>query len=116
MLQAHLRRIGCGTERSAAPVEAARTSSSEQEVIARSSELRVRCASSAILFVGHLLHPIDRLTIEPFGNGNVRHRGGGRGAVPVSLIGLEPDHIAWTDLLGRASFTLHPSVTRRHNQ
>src|SRR5262245_8016535 len=52
-----------------------------------------------VLFVADLFHPIGDLAVEPFLNGDVRHRARGRGAVPVLFAGREPDHVARPNLL-----------------
>jgi hypothetical protein len=57
----------------------------------------------AILFVADLFHPVHGLAIEPFLNGDVRHGGGGCGAVPVLLTRRKPDDVARPNLLDRAS-------------
>ena len=41
-------------------------------------------------------HPIDRIAIQRFLNGDVRHRGRRRGAVPMLLVRCKPDQIAGT--------------------
>src|SRR5689334_4305173 len=46
----------------------------------------------------------------------MRHRGGGRGAMPVLFAWREPNHITGTDFLDGAAFTLRPSGTGRDNQ
>src|SRR5439155_12953067 len=75
------------------------------------------CPSSAlVLFVGYLLQPVDRLAAKLLLDGDVRHRRGWRGAVPVLLTRLEPDHVAGADLLDRAALTLHPAATGAHDQ
>src|SRR5690349_3714790 len=63
-------------------------------------------ASGPVLFVADLFHPFDHPAVEALLDGDVRH-GGGRGrAVPVLLARREPDDIAGTDLLERATPTL----------
>jgi hypothetical protein len=44
--------------------------------------------------------------IELFGDGDVRHGRGGRGAVPVLLAGRDADDVAGPDLLDRAPWTV----------
>jgi hypothetical protein len=65
----------------------------------------------SVLFVGRVLHPLDRLAIELFLNGDVRHRRRRRRAMPVLLAGFNPHHIARPDLLDDAGCTLYPSET-----
>src|SRR3954468_17145749 len=64
-------------------------------------------ARRAVLRVGDVLHPVDHLPVERFLNGDVRHRRGGRRAVPVLLVRRAPDHVPGPDLLHRAPFALH---------
>src|SRR3954463_11711238 len=85
-------------------------------IMASSRRLGPRCLSMplrAVLLVRHFLHPVDGLAVELFLNGDVRHEGGGRRAVPVLLARREPDHVAGTDLLDRAALALHPAATGR---
>src|SRR5579859_2656837 len=69
-----------------------------------------------VLFVADLFHPIDGLAIEPFLYGDVRHRGGWRGAMPMFLSRREPDHITRTNLLDRPTPALDPATASRHHQ
>src|SRR5882724_524876 len=62
-----------------------------------------------ILRVADLLHPIDRTAVECFLNGDMAHRRGAGRAVPMLLAGFEPDHVAGTDFLDRATLALHPA-------
>src|SRR5260370_16126261 len=62
-----------------------------------------------ILRVAHLLHPIDRTAVERLLNRDMAHRGGTGRAVPMFFAGLEPDHVARTDLLDRAALALRPA-------
>src|SRR2546429_7393065 len=77
---------------------------------------RRRVCSSAILFIGGVLHPLDRLAVESFLNGNVGHGCRGRRAVPVLFSGREPDHVAWADFLDATALSLHPADPRRDDQ
>ncbi len=43
--------------------------------------------SFPVLLVADVSHPIDHFAVLPFLNGDVRHRGGRRGAMPVLLPG-----------------------------
>ena len=72
--------------------------------------------SLAILFVTDLIHPIDGFSLELFLNGNMRHRCGGRCAVPVLHTRREPDHIAGMNFLDRTALALRPSTTGGDNQ
>src|SRR4051794_33416667 len=73
-------------------------------------------ASLPILFVAHLLHPIDSLAVERFLDGDMRHRSGRRGAVPVLQSRWKPDHVARRDLFDRATLALHPSKSCSDDQ
>src|SRR5690348_1078291 len=44
------------------------------------------------------------------------HCGGWRGAVPMLLVGREPDDIAWADFLDRAAFALDPAAAGGDDQ
>jgi hypothetical protein len=55
--------------------------------------------SGPVLRVADLFQPIDGLAVERFLNGDMRHGGRRRGAVPVLLAGREPDDIAGADFL-----------------
>jgi hypothetical protein len=70
----------------------------------------------SVLFVADLFHPVDNLAIELFLNGDVRHGGGQRSAMPVLLAGREPDHIAGPDFLNRTSPALCPAATGGDDQ
>src|SRR5215207_7903759 len=72
--------------------------------------------SGLVLFVGDLLHPVDGKAVECLLNGDVRHRRGRRGAVPVFLIGLEPDHISRMDFLDRAALALYQAAACRDDK
>jgi len=63
---------------------------------------------SVILFVADFFHPVNNLPVESLLNGEMRHRDCRAGAMPVLLIGFEPDNIAWSDLFDGASPPLHP--------
>ena len=71
---------------------------------------------SLVLFVADLFHPVDHFAVELFLNGDVGHRRGWRGAVPMLLAGRNPDHVARPDFLDRAAPTLRPAATGRHDQ
>src|SRR5438874_13674161 len=72
--------------------------------------------SRLVLLVADLFHPFDRLPIEPFQDGDVRHGRGCGGAVPVLLAGRAPDHVTRANLLDRASPALHESAAGGHDQ
>src|ERR671912_66660 len=72
-------------------------------------------SSGPVLLVANLFHPIDRLAVERLRDGDVAHRRGVRGAVPMLLAGREPDHVAGADLLAPAALDLCPADARRHD-
>src|SRR5437868_7660043 len=69
-----------------------------------------------VLLVADLLHPVHDLAVEVFLNGDVRHRGGCRGAVPMLLTGWNPDHVTRPNLLDRPSPALRAASAGRHDQ
>src|SRR3954454_9436639 len=68
------------------------------------------------LLVAHMLQPIDHLAVEPLLDGDVRHRRRGRRPVPVLLARREPDHVARSYLLDRASLPLNPAAAGRDDE
>src|SRR5438874_12717891 len=72
--------------------------------------------SGLVLFVADLFHPVGGLAIETFLNGDVRHGCGRRGAVPMFLTRLEPDHVTRPNVLDRTSPALYPAAASRHDQ
>src|SRR5436305_14086048 len=63
--------------------------------------------SPGILLVGHLLHPLDDLAVEVLQDGEMGHRGRGRGAVPVPLARRDGHDVSRPDLLDGSTFDLH---------
>src|SRR5437667_2016011 len=59
-----------------------------------------------VLLVADLLHPRDRTAVQRLLNGDMRHRGRRRSAVPVLLAGRKPDDIAGPDFLDGSTPTL----------
>src|SRR5690242_12659669 len=79
------------------------------------TSLRFRRACE-VLFVRHLLQPIDRAAIKRFGDGDVGHgRGWGR-AMPVLVARRAPDYIARPDLDDRLALALGPSAAGGDDQ
>ena len=72
--------------------------------------------SLAVLFVAHVLQPIDDLAVELFLDGDMRHGRGRRGTVPMLLARREPNHVAGMDFLDRAALPLDPAATGRDDQ
>jgi hypothetical protein len=73
-------------------------------------------AGYAVLLVADLFHPVDDLTVELFGDGDVAHRGRRRRAMPVLFAGRKPDNVTGADFLDRAALALHPAATGRHDK
>src|SRR5689334_15109382 len=65
-----------------------------------------RETSPAVLLVGDVLHPLDRRAVQLLLDGDVAHGRRRRGAVPVLLARLGPDHVARPDLLDRPALAL----------
>src|SRR6266700_1920929 len=72
--------------------------------------------SGLLLFVADLFHPVGGLAVETFLNGEVRHGRGWRGAVPMFLTRLEPDHVTRPNFLDRTTPALDPAAASRHDQ
>ena len=76
----------------------------------------LRCVSlfgaraGLVLLVGDLLHPVDRLAVEPLHDGDVRHGRRCRGAVPMLFTRRAPDDVAGADLFDRASPALNQAA------
>jgi hypothetical protein len=68
------------------------------------------------LFVGNLFHPIRRITIEPFYNGNVRHGSSCRGAVPMFFTRWKPDDVTGPNFFDGAAPTLSQAAACRYDQ
>jgi hypothetical protein len=72
--------------------------------------------SLQILFVGHMLQPIHNFAVKLLLYGNVSHRRGRRGAMPMLFTGRKPNDITRMDVLDGAAFQLDPSSTGRYDQ
>jgi len=70
----------------------------------------------AILVVGDHFHPFDDLAVEIFLNGDMRHGGGWRRAMPMLLARREPDHIAGMNLFNRTGLALRLAAAGCDNQ
>ena len=88
-------------------MDRASTQLAERRMIASVWALSARARAGPVLLVAHLLHPVDRLSVERLLDGDVHHRRGRRRAVPVLLPGREPHHVSRADLLDRTAFALH---------
>jgi len=71
---------------------------------------------TSILLITDLFQPVDHLAFLFFLDGDVRHRGGWRGAMPVLLAGSEPNHVARVDFLDRSSFALSSTAAGRDDE
>jgi hypothetical protein len=69
-----------------------------------------------VLLVGDLFHPFHVFPLDGSRNGDMRHGGGGGGAVPMFDLWRAPDHVARFDFLYRASPYLCPANASRHDQ
>src|SRR5689334_21618427 len=56
---------------------------------------------SSVLRVGDVFEPVDRLAIELLLHGDVRHRRGWRGAVPMLFAGGKPHDVTRANLFDR---------------
>src|SRR5271154_4687117 len=72
--------------------------------------------SGSVLFVTHMFHPFNNLAVELFLNGNMRHPGRWRGAMPVLFPGSKPDHITRMNFLHRPAPALRPTAARGDDQ
>ena len=80
------------------------------------SALNYQQSTSPVLFVTDLFHPVDRLAVQRFLNGDMRHRGRWGSAMPMLLTGRKPNHIAWPNFLDRTALTLRPPKAGRDDQ
>nr|GEU28231.1 hypothetical protein [Tanacetum cinerariifolium] len=79
-----------------------------------------QCSGCAIahrvLLVRDFFQPHHGHAVERFLDRQVRHRRGGRRAVPVLVAGRAPDHVAGADLGDRTAFALGPAAAGRDQQ
>src|SRR5689334_17421898 len=73
-------------------------------------------ASSSVLLVGDVFEPVDRLAIELLLHGDVRHRRGWRGAVPVLFARGKPHDVTGADLFNRSAPALDAAGPGCHDQ
>src|SRR5688500_13305357 len=86
----------------ARPVRFAKVIGSSPFLMSLREVIRSSLAPSfAVLLVRHLLHPRHRRAVQLFLNGDVGHRGGRGGPVPVLDARRDTDDVAGADLLGR---------------
>jgi hypothetical protein len=62
--------------------------------------------SLAVLFVADLFHPVNGLAVEELHDGDVRHGGDGRSAVPVFLTRRKPDNVLGMNRFNQAALAL----------
>ena len=72
--------------------------------------------SLAILVVADLFHPFDELAVEIFLNGDMRHGGGWRRAMPMLFARRERDYITGINLFNRTALALYPPAAGCDNQ
>jgi hypothetical protein len=65
--------------------------------------------TTEIVLVAHVFHPVDRPSVEHFGNGNVRHCARWCRAVPVTMAGGAPDDVARSNFDLRLALALGPA-------
>src|SRR5437879_1642532 len=75
-----------------------------------------RMTLAHVLFVADLFHPLNRFALELFLNGDMGHRRGWSGAVPMLLARGNPDDVTRPNLLDRASPALCAATASRHDQ
>jgi hypothetical protein len=63
-----------------------------------------------------VLQPLDGFAVELFLNGDVGHRRGWRGAVPVLFAGSKPDYISGMDFLDGPAPALRTTAARGDNK
>jgi hypothetical protein len=56
-----------------------------------------------------VLQPLHGLAVESFLNGDVCHRRGRHGSVPMLVAGRKPDEILRADLFDWTALALHPA-------
>src|SRR2546421_12445772 len=71
---------------------------------------------SSVLFVCDMFEPVDRLAIELLLNGDVRHRRGGRRAMPVLFAGGKPHDVTGANLFNRSAPALGAAGPGCHDQ
>src|SRR5262249_13047361 len=76
----------------------------------------VSSSGGQVMLVADFFHPIDRLAIEPFLNGYVRHGCVWCSPMPMFLPRLEPDHITRPNVLDWTTPTLYAPTASRYNQ
>src|SRR5208337_4583092 len=77
--------------------------------------ISLRRRLTPVLFVAHVLHPVDHPAVELFLDGDMRHGCRGCSAVPMFLAGGEPHHVARPNLFHRSAPALRPAASGRHN-
>src|SRR5437773_8747848 len=64
-----------------------------------------------IFVIVHLFHPLHGFAVKLFGNRDVHHGRGWRGAVPMFLTRRAPYNVPWPNLLDRTSPALYETTT-----
>ena len=70
----------------------------------------------SILFIAHLLHPLDDLAVKLLLDRDMRHRCSRRGAMPVLLARREPDYVTRSNFFNRTTLPLSPAAARSDNE
>ena len=73
-------------------------------------------SSARVLFVADLFHPVDRFAVELFLNGDMGHRRGWSGAVPMLFARRNPDDVTRPNFLDWAPPAPCSAPTSSHNQ
>jgi len=81
-----------------------------------SRTIRSKWATTSVLLVCDLFHPIQNLAVELLLNGDVRHCRSRRGAMPVLFARREPHDVAGANFFDRPSLALHPAASRRDDK
>src|SRR5471030_3099790 len=73
-------------------------------------------SSEPVLGVADVLHPVDRLALQPLLDRDVSHGRRWLGSVPVFLARRKPHDVPGMDLLDRPAVTLNPAAAIRNDQ
>src|SRR2546422_864540 len=73
-------------------------------------------ARAGVLLVGHLLHPVHDLAVQLLLDGDMRHCGVRRCAVPVLLARRTPQDVAGPKYSDGSAPALNQTEARRHDE
>src|SRR5436305_5496358 len=68
-------------------------------------------STSPILLVGNVLHPLNHFAVQRLLNGDMRHHGRRRRAVPMFFARRKPNYVACTNLFNFTALALRPPGT-----